>query len=229
MPEEHSTTRHSKTKDLTGKTFGRLLVIEFAGYFPRKNGDRHAYWLCECACGTRKSYMAHCLISGMTKSCGCLLSDVTTMRNMIHGRTKTPEYNIWCLMRRRCYDHNSQDFQNYGGRGIDVCESWRSSFAAFFADMGERPSPQHSIERLDNNLGYGPQNCIWATRHEQQRNKRNSMLITYKDQTLCPADWAPIVGIDEGTIRWRITHGWSAERALAHPSHLYHHKSPLHP
>lgn len=217
MPEEHSTTRHSKTKDLTGKTFGRLLVIKFAGYFPRKNGDRHAYWFCECACGTRKSYMAHCLISGMTKSCGCLLSDVTTMRNMIHGRTKTPEYTIWCLMRRRCYDHNSQDFQNYGGRGIDVCESWRSSFAAFFADMGKRPSSRHSLERLDNERGYSPENCIWATAIQQQRNKRSNRLITYNDETLCLAEWQERTGLPQGRIYDRLAHGWSIEKALFTP------------
>src|SRR3990167_106621 len=229
MPEQHCITRQSKTKDLSGKIFGRLSIIEFIGYFPRANGNRDAWWICECACGTRKKYPAYVLIGNATQSCGCLLKEVLEKRNTIHGRAKTPEHNAWCRMNRRCYDHNCKDFKNYGARGIDVCESWRFSFSNFFADMGERPSPKHSIERLDNDLGYSPENCIWATRHEQQRIKRNSTLITYKGQTLCPTDWVPIVGIDEGTIRWRITHGWSVERTLTHPSHLYHHKSPSHP
>ena len=226
MSAHNSTIRHSETKDLTGKTFGRLHVLTFAGYRARPNGDRDAWWTCVCACGTRKDYRAYCLLQNITQSCGCIRQEKTIKRNTIHGKTKTPEHNVWCRMNQRCYDHNSQDFQNYGGRGIAVCETWRSSFSNFLADMGERPSLKHSIERLDNNLGYHPENCVWATRYVQQRNKRNSMLITYKGQTLCPIDWAPIVGIDEGTIRWRITHGWSAEKTLTQPSHLYHHKSP---
>lgn len=226
MSDYNSIIRHSKTKDLTGKTFGRLSVIAFSGYHPRPNGDRDAWWLCSCICGIRKNYRAYCLLQGMTQSCGCLFIEILQKRNTTHGSHGTAKYIVWRNMIQRCYDHKDKAYKNYGSRGISVCKEWRSSFSNFLADMGERPSPKHTIERLDNNLGYHQENCVWATRYVQQRNKRNSMLITYKDQTLCPIDWAPIVGIDEGTIRWRITHGWSAERTLTQPSHLYHHKSP---
>ena len=120
-------------------------------------------------------------------------------------------------MKQRCYARYSKSFPLYGGRDIGICKDWRFSFETFLADMGKRPSPNHSVERLDNNLGYSPENCVWATPDIQHRNKRSNKLITYNGETLCLTDWARRYYIDKGTLRYRILHGWSIEDALFTP------------
>ncbi len=152
--------------DLAGCRFGRLSVLSRNGSH-RYSGGAHALWLCRCDCGQERTFMATNLVTGKTASCGCLMRDRVTT----HGRSRSSEYTSWKEMKRRCENHMHESFHNYGGRGIRVCENWHS-FAIFLSDMGEKPSKEYTIERLDNHRDYEPGNCKWATSSEQGRHKR---------------------------------------------------------
>lgn len=127
--------------------------------------------------------------------------------------TKHPLYRLWCMMRSRCYDENWKDYPRYGGRGIKVCATW-DNFWTFLSDMGERPTPQHTLDRIDNSKDYGPSNCRWATRYEQQQNTRVTRMLTWKEETHSHADWAQALGITLHCLRYRLAH-WPLERVMA--------------
>ncbi len=158
-------------RNLSGMRFGRLLALTPNG----RDSARNILWLARCDCGSETTARATVLLSGHTRSCGCLQADVTAKRNSdsaTHGQAgKTGAWRSWSAMRTRCLNPNSDAFDRYGGAGITICERWHS-FANFFADMGARPHGL-TLERKDNAKGYDPDNCRWATRAEQNRNKRN--------------------------------------------------------
>lgn len=162
--------------NLTGQRFGRLEVLEMV--YEGKNPKVR----CRCNCGGEVTALAYNVRSGNTASCGCLgreasaatgrkVGPVTGPLNATHGMSKTPTYIAWIEARKRCHSPQNKRFSQYGGRGIFVCDRWRESFEAFFADMGECP-PGLTLERLDNDRGYEPGNCVWATKKEQTRNRR---------------------------------------------------------
>lgn len=151
-----------------GRVYGRLIVYSAPAVNPR-NGLR--MYLCLCLCGTFFEATGASLRRS-TRSCGCLTSERMTARNLTHGMHGTPEYKSWRAMIQRCEWQMGKDWHLYGGRGISVCKKWRESFAAFFADMGKRPSLKHSLDRIDVNGHYEPGNCRWASTVEQALNKR---------------------------------------------------------
>ncbi len=208
----YCTIRQNRTPDLTGKTFGRLTVLAFAGY---KN--YHAFWTCRCIEGNITDYPAAQLQNKNIQSCGCLSQESRVTTHTTHGKGHASEYRIWAHMIDRCYNTKAKDFPRYGGRGITVCQQWRSSFETFLTDMGPRPTSKHSIERKNNHLGYTPENTTWATAYEQARNTRRNVMLTYQDITLCVGDWAIRIGIKPATLTARIRLGWSTERALTTP------------
>jgi hypothetical protein len=165
-----------RASDLTGKQFGRWTVIRLAD----RDQWRRLSWLCQCACGTKRVVRADVLTRGVGMSCGCLQREMTTKRLTRHGeagnaRKGVPasfEYKCWAGLRARCRSPRHAQYQDYGGRGISVCERWWESFANFLADMGRRPSPDLSIDRIDNDGNYEPANCRWATTTAQNGNRR---------------------------------------------------------
>jgi hypothetical protein len=192
-------------QDLTGRRFGRWTVLRQAGDAPK---PRNNPWLCRCRCGTERPVQDGNLLSGKSRSCGC------TSRK--HGMRKRPEYYIWQGLRRRCLTRSAKDYYRYGGKGIVVCKRW-NSFVAFLDDMGPRPSPGYTIDRKDGSKGYSPGNCRWATAKEQNRNKPNNHLLTFRGETHCIAEWAEILGWLPSAIALRLRRGWSVNDTLSTP------------
>lgn len=159
---------NSRKVDLSGRKFGRLTVIGRSERGPSNS----RYWACRCDCGALHRAATHSLTSGAIVSCGCYQKQRTAARNRRHGMTGSPEYKVYRSMMDRCYRAGNKSFENYGGRGIQVCDEWRASFAQFLSNMGPRPSTQHTLERVNNQLGYSPLNCVWADRSQQAVNRR---------------------------------------------------------
>lgn len=195
--------------DITGRVFGKLTAIRLDGY----KGKERA-WLCRCECGGQKTLPQCSLTMGVRTSCGkCVPRRV---HNKSHGMCETAEYFVWLSMKDRCARKKNKAYKNYGARGIKVCDRWMK-FSNFIADMGPRPTPEHTVERRDNSLGYSPDNCEWATRHAQSRNRRGLRWLTLNGETRIATDWAPIVGLPKTTIIQRLFNGWSPEETLTIP------------
>lgn len=197
--------------DLTGNVYGRLTVLS-------RDGDMYGKvaWPCRCSCGTVLRVSGADLKSGNKSSCGCLKIETIGNLNRTHGLTNSDEYSIWRKIKDRCFNPNTRNYDDYGGRGISMCDRWRNSFENFYADMGPRPSPDHSIERRNNNEGYSPGNCIWATRVEQARNKRNNQLVQFNGKDVTIAELAELANLNYHLVYKRIVIlGWSPEEAVA--------------
>ncbi len=206
----------------TGKRFGRLVATKEGERHPSTNGYGRQTWFCQCDCGGSIVVLTENLISGRTRSCGCLKREDGARLgtfNRIHGMSNTSTHKVWAGMMLRCTNTNEKSYKNYGGRGIKVCEQWTRSFETFLADMGERPSPRHSIERIDNHGDYCASNCKWATRTEQARNKRNNCIVIFRGESMTlPEAIEKYSVVKPGTAKARFYKGWSIEEALLTPS-----------
>ncbi len=144
-------------------------------------------------------------------------NSLTSKRRHRHGESRTPEYQAWLNIRKRCISPNNPGYKNYGGRDIKICDSWHDSYKNFLADMGRRPSPKHSIDRRDNNGNYEPGNCRWATDKQQRRNRQTNHIVTYNGRRMVLADACRLAGISRSTVRTRLKSGWDIDRALSQP------------
>ncbi len=207
---------HHAAKDLAGRKFGRLTVLRA---LPERI-QRSIAWECRCDCGTVVNVPATKLLLGRKRSCGCLAKEVAAESHANHGHKRggkiSKTYNAWAAMRDRCTNPRNSRWADYGGRGITVCSEWLT-FDNFLRDMGEAPAGT-SLDRIDNERGYEPGNCRWATPDRQARNRRDTTFIEFRGEKLSISDWSERTGIDTHTIRARIKRGWSVDRALSEPA-----------
>lgn len=205
-----------KPEDRIGCTFARLTVLRIVG-----RANKHVSVECACICGNTMTCLLAGLVTGNTKSCGCLKRETTSRIMTTHGmsKCKTGEHEIWSGMKKRCLNQNSKAYAYYGGKGITVCERWIASFEAFYEDMGPRPSSKHSIDRIDSTGNYEPGNVRWATREEQARNRSMVKSLTIYGQTKCVSEWCEISGANPKCVIGRIQRGgWSHRFAVFAPS-----------
>lgn len=206
--------------DLTGKRFGRLTVIRRC---ENKNGGRFLAWTCKCDCGKTVDVLGCNLRTGNTQSCGCYNIELCRTRSIIHGLSNHPLQKVYTGIMTRCYNPNCRSYKNYGAKGIYVCDEWRSSYPAFVEwciekgyehDLLPNGRNRLSIDRIDPNGPYSPENCRFVTSLEQANNKTTTRYITLNSETHSLAEWSRITGIKRSTISYRLTHGWSVEKAL---------------
>jgi hypothetical protein len=193
-------------KDLLGKSFGKWLVVGYGG-----SESGFTRWVCVCECGTERAVFSNSLLSGRSTSCGCAITPRVAHGHKCGGQ-QSPTYMTWRAMLRRCGDSKSACFKDYGGRGIKVCEQWKS-FEAFLSDMGERPKGKN-LDRIDCDGDYTVENCRWTTNKENNNNRRNNRRLEFNGQTLTVSQWADVLGIRPATIYTRLFRGDSIEQAL---------------
>ena len=178
-----------------------MLTLKVEGVRRTKSGNKVNLYSCEC--GGEAEIVGSNVRNGHTRSCGCMGGRDT------HGMSNTREYTTWCMMRKRCTNQNSECYADYGGRGITVCDRW-DSFENFYEDMGPRPEGM-TLDRIDNDKGYDKDNCRWATKKEQQNNKRDNIFVTAYGQTLTLSEWAELMGIPRTRLYSRVRQGWSLD------------------
>lgn len=207
-----------KRLELSGRRFGRLTVIEPVEGI--KDGG-NILWKCKCDCGNEKvvstKYLGRSVLS-----CGCYAKETSANRLTKHGKCYTRLYQVHRTMLQRCYNPNAHEYENYGGRGIKVCDEWHDfeHFEKWAIENGYDKTAKRgksTLDRIDPNGNYEPSNCRWATMQQQQRNKRNNVQITYNGETHCMSEWAEIIGIPYGAFHKRITRGWSIEKIITTP------------
>lgn len=206
---------------MIGETFGRLTVVARA--------NRRSHFHCLCTCGASKDVRSDALRTGNTRSCGCLRRDVCST----HGHTrptaerKSGEYSSWDHMIQRCTNANHKHYHRYGGRGVKLYDRWRHSFETFLADMGPKPTPAHTIDRIDPNGNYEPSNCRWATRAEQMLNLRRTVYVEWEGENQPMQTVAKSFGIDPKVVDARLRKGWDIARSLTQPiDYSRSHKGP---
>lgn len=206
-------------KDHTGEKFGRLTVIGPADDIVSDAGYHTAVWKCKCDCGNLVNVRGKCLTQGVTKSCGCLQRDSMSARASKHHGSGTRLYAIWNSMRQRCNNPRSRAYQNYGGRGISICPEWddydtfrKWAYSAGYDDGSPRGT--HTLDRIDVNGQYSPDNCRWTTMKAQSSNKRDTIYLSYMGQRKTLTDWSNETGIAYSTLWKRRLYGFSPERIL---------------
>ena len=205
--------RPDRTGISAGDTFHRWTVVSRG----EKDKKGRTQWLCKCECGQHRSLLGCKLKSGHSKSCGCYSRDRTVERSFKHGAARrgnnTPEFKAWQRMLGRCFLSTDHKYSDYGGRGITVCDEWKS-FSTFLSDMGTRPSAEHSLDRINVNGDYCPENCRWATLDQQANNKRRTIVLGYQGIVRTLSDWARVLELPSRLFRERYWRGWTTEEIL---------------
>ena len=198
-------------KDLTGRKMGRLTVIQDTN--ERRN--KGVVWICRCECGNVVKRTTGELNAGRRLSCGCIRTGA--MGAWKNGKRERL-YIVWCDIIQRCFDKNDPGYQRYGARGITICDEWRHNYPAFREwAFANGYNEQLTIDRIDNDGDYSPDNCRWTTAKVQSRNKSTNVLITYQGETHCISEWSEILGFKYSTLRERLRRGWSVEKAITTP------------
>lgn len=206
-----------KLINLTGQRFGRWTVL----YQVEPNRWRTTRWLCQCDCGKQSVVVGTSLRSGISYSCGCLRNELAKQRFTVHGSRRSRLYKIFHNMKNRCYNKENPNYHHYGGRGITICEEWMQDFSSFKEwALKSGYNDKLTIDRVDVNGPYSPDNCRWVTMKVQQNNKRNGNTITFHGETHTISEWADITGIPYYTLHSRISKlNWPVERALTEKVH----------
>lgn len=214
-----------KFKDLTGQKFGKLTVIK------RTTNSKwnETRWICKCECGKETITTYGKLAYNHKKSCGCILKEVVSKTHSKHKLRKDRLYNIWAKMKQRCYNTNNKSYKNYGGRGIKICKEWleeENGFINFYKWAINNGYKEHlekfgskntTIDRIDVNGNYEPNNCRWATQREQSLNRRSNVFISYNGETKTISEWVEKTNLTYSSIKHRLKRGWSIERTLTTP------------
>lgn len=207
-------------KDLTGIKFNRWLVIARL----KNNKQGRAMWLCQCDCGNLGKVTTSDLINGKSKSCGCLNIEFIAQLNKTHGKTHTRLFNVWQCMIARCYNANRSNYKNYGGRGITVCDEWKNDFMNFYNWAMQNGYDETAlrgkctIDRINNDGNYEPDNCRWVTLKSQCSNRRTNKFVTYNGVTKTIKQWSYECDIPYTTLYHRVvTAKWDIEKALTTP------------
>lgn len=221
--------------DWTGIRVGMLTAARRAGSAVYASGKKRAIWECVCDCGGSAIRSADTLrkarAKGLVANCGCHRGAASVKHGATSGGSPLPEYKVWAGIRSRCLNPNKPKYRHYGGRGITICDAWLSDFSAFLSDMGPRPSSAHSIDRIDVDGPYSPENCRWATAEEQASNTRRNVFVTFRGVRVCVSEAARMAGLPKLAVAKRLRRGWTAEEALTTPLRsdnpnyrLHHHR-----
>lgn len=209
--------RPKKPVNIGGK-YGRLTILSEESPHKYPSGKIQRIVKCKCDCGNIIEITLLRILSGNTKSCGCFRREYSKEKNKTHGKTHTRLYNIWCTMRARCNNPNRQKYQYYGGRGIQVCQEWNVSFEAFYQwSIKNGYRDNLTIDRIDSNGNYTPENCRWVTWKEQQNNRRSNKIVTINGVSKTLSEWSDYSGVKSGTILNRIELGWSGLKLIQTP------------
>lgn len=203
-----------KYRDLTGQKFGRLLVIG-----NRQFKNSRVTWDCICDCGTFRTVRDESLINGITVSCGCYQKERSRQAITTHGKSKTRLFSIWQNVKRRCYNPNFKHFHYYGGRGISMCDEWRNDFNSFYKWSTSNGYDSHlTLDRINSNGNYEPNNCRWLTRKEQSNNTRRNHVFTINNESKTIAQWCELYNVPYERVRQRVmNYDWNILDALTTP------------
>lgn len=207
-----------KKSNLVGQRFGRLTVLSAAG----RIGTSAMRWNCQCDCGNKTVVYGHFLKSGHTRSCGCLANESIAKRSTTHGQYESRLYNIWHGMKARCYRKSATEYRRYGSRGIGICDEWREDFQSFYNwAMSNGYADNLSIDRIDNNGNYCPENCRWVDIITQNNNKSSNRIVTANGESHTVSEWSKILCINDSTLCARLDRGWSDDKTINTPLKKY--------
>lgn len=196
-----------------------LSTMTYLGYSPTTSDRQRGVFM--CSCGVELTAHLSEVKRGRSTSCGCKGREATRKRSTTHGHARhgqvSSEYKSWRCMRKRCLDPSHEEYHRYGGRGLSIEPTWVLDFQSFINDMGLKPSRKHTLERLNNDLGYFKENCMWATMKEQANNRSNNVFVLFKGEKKTISQWATLYNIDSHALRSRVSKGWDIERALTTP------------
>lgn len=202
-----------KIDDNIGKQYNFITILELV-----KKHNTHKFYKSLCSCGNVFIAIINNIKRGNTKSCGCFQHKLMKTRFKTHGKSTSPEYNVYKTMINRCKDINHIQYKNYGGRGITVCDRWKESFENFITDMGQRPKPKYQIDRIDNNGQYSKENCRWVSPKQNCKNGTMIKFYEYENKNWTIKELCSKFNINRECVRKRLIRGWSLHKALTTPS-----------